>query len=140
MAAKPQLDAVGSSQKGRVIFVLFAVWLLGSPALAQNSPADQARLAAAQAAFDSGEWEATVTIARGPADQAPELDFLEGLGLARLEKWPQAKLAFEAGLRKTPGDSKFLAELAGVAYKQKDFRPLLDILQGWYKDKSSRYY
>jgi Tetratricopeptide repeat len=122
MAAKPQLVAAGSSQKGRVIFVLFAVLFLHPPALAQNSSADQARLAAAQAAFNSGKWEATVTIARGPADQAPELDFLEGLGLARLEKWPEAKLAFQAGLRKTPGDSKFLVELAGIAYKQRDFR------------------
>jgi tetratricopeptide (TPR) repeat protein len=129
MAAEPQLDAAGSSQKGRVIFVLFAVLLLSSPGLAQDSSSDQARLVAAQAAFNSGEWEVTVTIARGPADQAPELDFLEGLGLARLEKWPEAKLAFEAGLRKAPGDSKFLVELAGIAYKQRHFRTAKKHLQ-----------
>src|SRR5207249_9420191 len=37
-------------------------------------------------------------------------------------KWDEAKLAFDAGFRKAPGDSRFLVELAGVAYKQKDFR------------------
>jgi tetratricopeptide (TPR) repeat protein len=128
MAAKPQLDAAGSPQKGRVILLLIAVLLLGSPGFAQNLPADQARLAAAQTAFDAGHWQATVTIARGPADQAPELDFLEGLALARLEKWPEAKLAFGIGLRKAPNDSRFLVELAGIAYKQKDFRTAKDRL------------
>src|SRR4029077_2422374 len=38
------------------------------------------------------------------------------------EKWTEAKLAFESGLRKAPADSRFFVELAGIAYKQKDFR------------------
>src|SRR5205814_1393814 len=61
-------------------------------------------------------------LARGPADQSPDFDFLAALALAHLEKWDEAKLAFDAGFRKAPGDSRFLVELAGVAYKQKDFR------------------
>jgi len=129
MAAEPQLDAAGTSQKGRVILFLLAALLLASPAFAQNPTADQTRLAAAQAAFDAGRWEATVTIARGPADQSSELDFLAGLALAHLEKWPEAKLAFDAGSQKAPGDSKFLVELAGVAYKQNDFRTAKKHLQ-----------
>jgi tetratricopeptide (TPR) repeat protein len=129
MAAEPQLDAAGASQKGRVIFLLIAVLMLASPAFAQNPVADQSRLAAAQAAFDAGHWEATVTIARGAADQSAELDFLEGLALARLEKWPEARLAFDAGIRKAPNNSKFLVELAGIAYKQNDFRTAKKRLQ-----------
>jgi len=129
MAAEPQLDAAGTSQKGRVILSLLAALLLASPAFAQNPTADETRLAAARAAFDLGRWEATVTIARGPADQSAELDFLAGLALARLEKWPEAKLAFDAGLGKAPGESKFLVELAGVAYKQNDFRTAKKRLQ-----------
>jgi len=95
---------------------------IGSPLLAQDLASDQARLPAAERAFDAGHWEEAVKLARGPADQSPELDFLAGLALARLEKWDEAKLAFETGFRKTPGDSRFLVELAGIAYKQKDFR------------------
>ncbi len=49
--------------------------------------------------------------------------------MARLEKWPESKLAFEAGLRKAPNDSKFLVELAGVAYKQNDLRTAKKRLQ-----------
>src|SRR5436309_6460164 len=122
MAAKPQLDAAGSPRKGFVTFFLAAVLVLRFPAFAQNPASDQVRLPAVQSAFDAGQWEEAAKRARGPADQSPDFDFLAGLALARLEKWDEAKLAFDAGLRKSPGDSRFLVELAGVAYKQKDFR------------------
>src|SRR5256884_4811497 len=122
MAAKPQLDAAGSSRKGFVIFFLAAVLALRFPAFAQDSASDQASRPAAQSAFDAGHWEEAAKLARGPADQSPDFDFLAGLALAHLEKWDEAKLAFDAGFRKAPGDSGFWVELAGVAYKQKDFR------------------
>lgn len=122
MAAKPQLDAAGPSGKGFLILSLVAVLALGLSASAQDIASDQARLPAAQSAFDAGHWEEAAKLARGPADQSLELDFLAGLALARLEKWDEAKVAFDAGFRKAPGDSRFLVELAGIAYKQKDFR------------------
>src|SRR6266436_1784296 len=122
MAAKSQLDAAGGARKGHVILFLAAVLILGSPGFAQDQPSEQARLAAAQKAIDAGHWEEAAHLARGPADQSPDLDLVMGLALARQEKWSEARLAFEAGLRKVPADSRFLAELAGVAYKQKDFR------------------
>src|SRR6266404_5955868 len=122
MAAKSQFDAAGGARKGHVILFLAAVLILGSPGFAQDQPSEQARLAAAQKAFDAGHWEEAAHLARGPADQSPDLDLIMGLALARQEKWSEARLAFEAGLRKAPTDSRFLAELAGVAYKQKDFR------------------
>ena len=122
MAAEPQLDAAGSPRKGFVILFLAVLLALGSSAFAQDAASDQARLPAAQSAFDAGRWEEAAKLARGPADQSPEFDFLAGLALARLEKWDEAKLAFDAGVRKAPGDSRFLVELAGIAYKQEDFR------------------
>ncbi len=122
MAIEQQLDAAGSPRKGRVIRFLLAVLMLGSPAFAQSHSSEQARLTAAQSAFAAGPWHEAAALAGGTADQSPELDFLAGLALARLEKWSEAKLAFEAGLRKAPNDPRFLVELAGIAYKQKDFR------------------
>src|SRR6266446_10280104 len=128
MAAERQLDAAGGAPKGRVILFLAAVLILGSPGFAQDQPSEQARLAAAQKAFDAGNWEEAVNLARGPADQSANLDFLMGLALAHQKKWGEAKLAFETGLRKAPGDLRFLIELAGIAYKQKDFRAAKDRL------------
>jgi len=122
MAAEPQLDAAGAPRKGFVILFLVVFLALGSPAFAQDAASDATRLPAAQRAFDAGHWEEAAKLARGPADQSPDFDFLAGLALARLEKWDEAKLAFEAGVRKAPGDSRFLVELAGIAYKQQDFR------------------
>jgi hypothetical protein len=128
MAAEPQLDAVGGARKGRVILILAVILLLTSPAFAQDRSSDPTRLAAAQKAFDAGHWEEAENLARGPADQSADLDFLLGLALARQDKWSGAKEAFESGFRKAPGDPRFLVELAGVAYKQKDFRTAKDRL------------
>src|SRR6266850_7944327 len=128
MAAEPQLDAAGGAPKGRVILFLAAVLILGLPGFAQDQPPEQARLAAAQRAFDAGHWEQAAKLARGPADQSPGLDMVMGLALARQEKWSEAKQWFESGFRKAPGDSRFLVELAGLAYKQKDFRAAKDRL------------
>jgi len=121
MAPKPQLDAAGPSRKGRVIRFLIGVLMLGSAAFAQSPSSEQTRLADAQSAFDSGRWQQAATLARGPAEQSADLDFLAGLALARLEKWSEAELALEAGSRKAPKDPRFLVELAGISYKQKDF-------------------
>jgi len=129
MAAEPQLDAAGGARKGRVILFLTVVLILGSPGFAQDHPSEEARLSAARKAFDAGHWEEAANLARGPADQSPDLDFLLGLALARQEKWSEAQMAFEAGLRKAPGDPRFFVELAGVAYKQRDFRTAKDRLR-----------
>src|SRR5260370_1394713 len=122
MAAEPQLYAAGSPRKGFVILFLAVFVGVGSPAFAQDPGPDQARLPVAESAFDAGHWEEAAKLARGPADQSPDFDFLAGLALSRLEKWDEAKLAFDAGARKAPGDSRFLVELAGISYKQRDFR------------------
>ena len=106
----------------RFFLTLFALLLFSSSGFGQEQNPEQARLAAAQGAFDAGQWDEAAQLAQGPADQSPDLDFLRGLAFARLEKWDEAKLAFETGGRKSPGDSRFSVELAGVAYKQKDFR------------------
>src|SRR5258708_18665353 len=121
MAPKPQLDAAGSSRKGRVIRFLIGALMLGSAAFAESSSSEEDRLADAQSAYDSGRWQQAAALARGPAEQSPDLDFLAGLALARLEKWSEAEVAFEAGSRKAPKDPRFLVELAGISYKQKDF-------------------
>jgi hypothetical protein len=89
---------------------------------AQEIPSDAARLSSAQKAFDAGQWEEAAKFARGPANQPAELDFLAGLALAKLQRWDDARAAFEAGHGKAPRDARLLVELAGVAYKQRDFR------------------
>ena len=58
----------------------------------------------------------------GPSAPA-EADLYRGLALAKLQRWTEARAALAAGERKAPKDERFPVELAGVAYKQKDFHP-----------------
>src|SRR5260370_7885216 len=99
MAAEPQLVAAGSPRKGFVIFFLVVFLALGSTAFAQDAASDQARLPAAQSAFDAGHWEEAAKLARGPADQSPDFAFLSGLSLPRLLTRDEAKLTFASSAR-----------------------------------------
>ncbi len=47
--------------------------------------------------------------------------FERGMTLARDERWAQAQAAFEAGWKAAPNDKRFPLELAGLAFKQKQF-------------------
>lgn len=126
MASCRQLDASRRARSKRVIGqIVLLLGLLGATGVsvhAQDSASDAARLAAAHAAFDASRWEEAAKLAQGPPEQSADLDFLAGLAFARLERWNDARNAFEAGRRKSPRDARFLVELAGVSYKQKDLR------------------
>ncbi len=119
MASGAKLDAPGGARHGKLIF-LFLLLGLGSPASAQQTPSDASRLAAAQKAFDSEQWQEAARLSQGPEDQSADLDFLRGLALARQQQWNESRKAFAAGHLKNSGDPRFLVELAGVAYKQND--------------------
>jgi len=120
MASCAKLDAPRGARRGKLM-LLFLLIALGSPASAQQTPSDASRLAAAQKAFDSEQWEEAARLSQGPENQSTDLDFLRGLALARQQQWNESRQSFAAGHLKNPGDPRFLVELAGVAYKQKDF-------------------
>jgi len=126
MAGCPQLDAARRARSKRVIarlaLFLTLVWTLNISLLAQDPTSDEGRLAAARAAFDASRWEEAAKLAEGPSGQSSDLDFVAGLAYARLERWGEARNALEAGHRKSPKDQRFLVELAGVAYRQKEFK------------------
>ena len=121
MAVQSQLDVAGASRKGFVSLLLL-LSLLARTAVAQDHLSEQDRLQAARSAVDNGQWEEALQLTKGPADQSPEFDLFAGLALAHFEKWDEAKLAFEAGMKKSPKDPRFATELAGISYRQKDFR------------------
>ena len=120
MARHRQLDAARCTRIGQVIGLLIVLLVTSSRAWAQESDSDTARFAAAQKAYDDGQWDQAEKLATGPINQPPSFDFLRGLALARLSQWEGARQAFEAGHQKAPRDPRFLVELAGVAYKQQD--------------------
>ena len=106
--------------RGCKLIPLFILLVLPSAGIAQQPSPDDARLATAQKAFDSGDWEEAANLSQGPEDQPAELDFLRGLALARRQQWNESRQAFATGHLKSPGDPRFLVELAGIDYKQND--------------------
>lgn len=145
MASCDQLDASRRARHGRaaIAFLAVASAIGFAPAVhAQMPSSDSSRLAEANVALAKTQWDEAAKLAKGPSSQSPDLDFVEGLALARLERWNEAAAAFEEGRRKSPHDSRFLVELAGVAYKQKNFsaakRDLRTALQITPKDDYSR--
>lgn len=121
MAARRQLDSRCRALAGKVILasVLLVCYALASAG--QHEDAERARLESARQALDREDWDDAAKLASGPSTQSVELDLIQGLALARLSRWSDARAALEAGRRKAPGDGRFPAELAGVAYKQKRF-------------------
>jgi tetratricopeptide (TPR) repeat protein len=93
-----------------------------------------------QRAYAAERWEDVVRLTSASAVESPDLDYYRGMALARLGRWPEAKRAFEAGRQLAPHDKRFPLELAGVAYKQQDFRTAkADLHRALLLDPSDRY-
>lgn len=65
-------------------------------------------------------YEELLRLAQDAPGQSAELDYYRGMALARLERWQEAKRAFQSGAGKAPHDARFPLELAGVAFRQKN--------------------
>jgi tetratricopeptide (TPR) repeat protein len=121
MAARRQLDLARRAPASPVILLLLLAANCAFAGGSQEIATDAERLASAHRALDTGNWEEAAQLAAGPAQQSAEFDLIEALALARLGRFSEAHAALEAGHQKKPGDPRFPTELAGLAYKQKNF-------------------
>ena len=107
-----------------IFLLLFSLLVSALPGRARPqgpaSPPDD-RVANVKALYDAGQWEAVVQAVPESPDNPPPLQLYRGLALAQLQRWGDARRAFEAGLGRNPRDVRFLEELAGAEYKQKQF-------------------
>lgn len=69
--------------------------------------------------FEQERWEELARLGQHATPKSPEFDYEYGIALAHLERWDEARAALLAGRRLAPRDTRFLIELAGVAFKQK---------------------
>ncbi|MFZ0745045.1 MAG: tetratricopeptide repeat protein [Terracidiphilus sp.] len=58
-----------------------------------------------------------------------DMDFYYATALARLERWPAAESAFKAGRKIAPTDPRFPTELAGIAFRQKQYSRAAQLLR-----------
>jgi tetratricopeptide (TPR) repeat protein len=114
------LDATCRPAKRRLIFFLL-LFLLPVRTLAQTGDPATEKLSETKKLYDAGNWDGVVRAVAPSPDVSADLLFYRGLALAHLQRWEEAKAAFEAGREKAPGDPRFLIELAGIAYREKQF-------------------
>ncbi len=115
-----------------VFLIFFLIFVcLSFPVQDPKGSADTDRLATVERLYAEKKWEEIIRLLPrdDPGDSA-ELDLYRGLALAELQRWDEANAAFEAGREKEPRSKRFLLELAGVAYKQKNFPEAKQDLKG----------
>jgi len=90
--------------------------LRAEPGPADIPSAEEVRQLAAQE-----RWQDIVLLLAPVRSRSADLTFYYGTALARLERWQDAEHAFQAGLHIAPNDPRFPIELAGLAFKQKQY-------------------
>src|SRR5688500_7176270 len=120
-----QMDAAGFASarrpRMRATAVLLILILSSSPLRAQTSLSEPKTLAEIKEHFAEERWLEVVRLAEIEVERSADLNYYYGIALARLERWDDAKRAFQYGLKQQPGDKRFPLELAGVFFKQNNY-------------------
>jgi Tetratricopeptide repeat len=104
-----------------LILLLFCLSLPGSShSLQIASQTDQTSEIAAW--FEAGEWEKVVEAVPESPSEPGDLELDRGLALAQLQRWDEAESTFRAGVTGHHRDPRFRVELAGIAYRKKNYK------------------
>jgi tetratricopeptide (TPR) repeat protein len=108
--------------KGLRCWSIVILLLCGFPTLpAQTaSPQPPSALQLKQLA-DAQQWNDLVLLLEPVAQPSAEMDYYLGMALAQLGRLTDAQRALEAGRHLAPADPRFPIELAGIAFKQKNY-------------------
>jgi tetratricopeptide (TPR) repeat protein len=115
-----QLDPAGGAAGRRLILLLVILWLPGC-GFSQAIPPTSDGISQTKQLYDVGRWSEIAQAVPETAGESADMELYRGLALARLQRWGEARAAFEDGFARNPRDTRFLAELAGIAYRQKQF-------------------
>jgi hypothetical protein len=86
------------------------------PGNAQNDSA-----LTAKQLFEQERWPELVQLLHQTPPISADLDYYYGVALAHMERWDEASKSLSDGRRLAPNDKRFSIELAGVAFKQKNY-------------------
>ncbi len=121
MERRGQLDAPGRSPAWQLIAVIFCVLLM--PALALADPPQAApEVSRIQSLADQQRWREIVDELQRTPHRTAELDYYYGTALAQLGHYEEARAVLMEGYRLQPHDKRFPTELAGTAFKLRNYR------------------
>ena len=132
MARHGLLDASDPPQAEPVKFLsllLVAAIACSGVAAQPQQQSDSQRLELVRKAYDAKQFDEAARLAEGSPGQSAELDYWDGMALAHLQRWVEARNAFTAGHAKSPHDPKFLTERAGSEYRLNHFSNAKDDLR-----------
>lgn len=109
---KPQHCVAGA------LYQVFFFILLSAPPVVARAQSDFG--ADAKKLFEQQQWQQLADLDVALASHSAEFAYERGIALAHLGRWSEARDAFLAGMRRSPGDKRFPLELAGVAFKRKE--------------------
>ena len=116
-----QMDSAGPSSTAhplkRIAAIIFLLASCAFPALTQTTSVTEQ----AKQLLTAEHWQELAALLQSGHEPSADLDFYYGTALAHLGRWQEAQVAFEAGRRLEPRDKRFPIELAGVAFKQKQY-------------------
>jgi tetratricopeptide (TPR) repeat protein len=120
MERHSQLDPAGSTAGRGLILLLALFWLPGS-GFSRAAPSPPDKISEVRKLYDAGRWNDVVQAVPESPEDSPDLELYRGLAFAQLQRWEEARAAFESGLARNPHDARFLSELAGIDYRQKEY-------------------
>lgn len=125
MERRRKMDTAGRAASrrslNRTALLLALLICIRIPSAAQTKDSHDPNLQHAEQLLSAGQWQDVVNLAKGVPNRSADLDYCYGTALAHLQQWDGAAQAFEAGARLQPRDKRFPTELAGVAFKQKNY-------------------
>jgi tetratricopeptide (TPR) repeat protein len=102
------------------VLLIFILLFCAGACRAQDAPPDDLANRAKQLSADQ-RWQEIVSLGQSEPHPSAEVDFYYGTALAQLGRLSEAQRVFAAGARMLPRDKRFPLELAGVAFKQKQY-------------------
>lgn len=109
-----------------IALVLFCSCLLLT---AQTDQAESSLGQEVRKLAEGQRWKDIVLLLEPLPSRSADMDFYYGTALARLERWSEAESAFQIGYRLAPADPRFPTELAGIAFRQKNYSLATHYLQ-----------
>lgn len=108
--------------------------------LAQPAPHRPPSNEQLQALAAAHRWNEIVLQLEPVAPRTADMNFYLGLSLAQLGRLPEAQTVLEAGRHLAPSDPKFSVELAGIAFKQKNYpRTIRRLRQALHSEPNDAY-
>jgi len=120
MGIGKELDTPGRTKRRKVIAAV-ALWMVSVVPASPRDSSITEKIDAVKALYGERRWEDVVAATEVAPEQPGDFGLYRGLALSHLGRWDEAERAFEASLARNPGDARLMTEIAGLAYRQKNF-------------------